>query len=128
MYTKTKKSDQLTQKKSHAAVLGPRFLCGTFCGQDRVNGGRWERAVFSLKEADGGTQALYRLFTLSLRLLFYPVDSTGISIFMYQGQVKAALIKGTITALNFTEVILKVCNSKGKRERKTDWATAGKSL
>jgi len=33
---------------------------------------------------------------------------------MYQGQVKAALIKGTITLLNFTEVILKVCKTKGE--------------
>lgn len=85
--------------------------------------GKWgdvERAVFSLKEADGGMQACYGLFTLSLWLLSYPVDSTGIAVFIYQGKVKAALIQRSITSLNdFTEVILKVCNSKRKQERKT---------
>lgn len=82
--------------------------------------GEVERAVFSLREADGGMKALCGLFTLSLWLLSYPVDSTGIAIFMYQGKVKAALIQRSIASLNdFTEVILKVCNSKGEQERKT---------
>lgn len=80
------------------------------------------------KEADGGLQALYRLFIIPLWLLSCPINSTGMAIFVYQGQVKAALIKGTITPLNFTEVILKVCNTKGKQERKTDWVTARKFL
>lgn len=36
--------------------------------------------------------------------------------------MKAALIKGTTASLNdFTEVILKVCKSRGKQGGKTDW-------
>lgn len=53
-------------------------------------------------------------------------DSTGIAIFMYQGQVKAALIKGTIASLNdFTEY-LRCVTAKKRRKGKPDWMMAGR--
>lgn len=73
-------------------------------------------------------QVLYRHFTLSLWLLSYPVDSTRITIFIYQGQVKAAQMKGTIASLNdFTEYI-RCATAKKRRKEKMDWMTAGKFL
>lgn len=117
-----------TKKDQHCnkVEMFQGFLWGMFCGPSiEEMGGGWKEQS---SHSGGWWQVLYRLFTLSLWLLPSPVDSTRITIFMCQGQVKAAQIKGTIASLNdFTEY-LKHVTAKKRRKIKMDWMTAGKFL